>query len=1471
MTCPSERDKVVTIAFTKIRKFPAEGVKGNLTPFVTLKFRGRNYHGILAAFCVVLCGTSPGARRTCREKFILKKDMKILLALVILHLSSAPGLCWQRRRRQSDYWGEWGDWGECSRTCGSGITVRYRHCISQRADRGTNCVGPSKAFRSCNIQDCPEGSRDFREEQCSQFDGIDFQGKRYKWLPYYGADNKCELNCIPKGENFYYRHRQAVVDGTPCHPGRKDVCVEGVCKPVGCDNMLESPQKEDPCLVCGGNGQSCYLVRKTFSVLNLPKGYNQMFIIPVGATSIRIREVAPTRNFVAIKNVRGEYYLNGHWAIDYIRTSHIASTVLHYERGAEGDVAPETIRGRGPTTEPLVIELISQEQNQGVDYEYYLPSRSLNEGYFWSYGSWSECSKECGAGYQSRLVFCTTDNEAYPDYLCVERPRPQSNRTCNLQPCPQTQRMAYYYRPQVWMHQEHLISRVYSWKTGEWSACSTTCDGGVQRRSVSCLTHDGSSSHVVEEAQCASFSARPHSEQACNLRQCASWSYSTWTQCSVSCGEGQQTRSVVCLGASGARLQDFSCSSLPKEATVQRCKERSCPQLISWHIGDWGLCSKSCKSGLRERQVICSDPDHNFYNAEFCDSTTKPPTTEYCNTQDCSRPQWVPSMPDPQDYDNTHLGILVPYISEEPSTDYRDGWRDPGRDGSRTNDGGTINLYNQWESQPQRCTQSQYGCCSDGWTPASGPQGSGCPGNSCTQTRFGCCPDGVRDALDRFRAGCQYTHTPTESYSSTTRREPSDSCRSTTYGCCYDRITPAAGSSGEGCHSRPNHSLTQACTLPNANGPCSDWTARWYYDDSSGGCGRFWYGGCHGNRNNFATEEECRQECLELASHRWLLYGPRLFPGISPVAGQGTVGLPEKDESLGEGQLQGPAPRGDQYRVALTDGSASSGRSISLRKVFTVYQGSDRLLTVDKNMGTSTANNEQSRQTFHRGPVASPLDRGLTDRQVRAQTRAELVKGQHREIHGTSIHYGSLPASQERGSRWIPQDQGRSNSHMASSHTAPARLPADVGILASRSKDPRQQGTSSESEKTVGKDGMSIEKGDGASHRAQAAFQSAVGLVDSSQTQTQRLSIDKSGPSSVEGRPGQTVRLPCRVTPSDSVTVEWRRDGRPLSSSKHRQQADGTLLVGPLESEDAGWLLCVASNDRERDHRYIYLSVSQDARSASQNPSVRQASGSESVPPAQLPSSTGAQPPRPGSHRLSIDKSGPSSVEGRPGQTVRLPCRVTSSALVTVEWRRDGRPLTSPRYTQQSDGSLVISRLSTEDSGFYTCTASNGHQRDNRQLQLRVLDLKITTAPNNVRVVQGSSTQLPCVVSGNNVNVGWSRNGVPVRPDGRHVLVSVDGSLILNNVQPADEGAYTCNAYTGTYSVSATAEVKVNKSTEQALPSSSNTAECTDQPELANCDLIVYAKLCSSEYYSNFCCASCSRHSQPAGSRTEQG
>ena len=50
-----------------------------------------------------------------------------------------------------------------------------------------------------------------------------------RWVPYTRAPNKCELNCMPRGERFYYRHRRRVIDGTLCDDQSTNVCVDGQC------------------------------------------------------------------------------------------------------------------------------------------------------------------------------------------------------------------------------------------------------------------------------------------------------------------------------------------------------------------------------------------------------------------------------------------------------------------------------------------------------------------------------------------------------------------------------------------------------------------------------------------------------------------------------------------------------------------------------------------------------------------------------------------------------------------------------------------------------------------------------------------------------------------------------------------------------------------------------------------------------------------------------------------------------------------------------------------------------------------------------------------------------------------------------------------------------------------------------------------------------------------------------------------
>ncbi|ESO94267.1 hypothetical protein LOTGIDRAFT_118767 [Lottia gigantea] len=55
-----------------------------------------------------------------------------------------------------------------------------------------------------------------------------------------------------------------------------------------------------------------------------------------------------------------------------------------------------------------------------------------------------------------------------------------------------------------------------------------------------------------------------------------------------------------------------------------------------------------------------------------------------------------------------------------------------------------------------------------------------------------------------------------------------------------------------------------SCRLPAAVGSCHlDYKVKWFYDENSGNCRRFWYGGCGGNENRFSTRVECVKHCLQ--------------------------------------------------------------------------------------------------------------------------------------------------------------------------------------------------------------------------------------------------------------------------------------------------------------------------------------------------------------------------------------------------------------------------------------------------------------------------------------------------------------------------------------------------------------------------------------------------------------------------------
>uniref|UniRef100_A0A674ID19 ADAMTS/ADAMTS-like cysteine-rich domain-containing protein n=1 Tax=Terrapene triunguis TaxID=2587831 RepID=A0A674ID19_9SAUR len=150
-------------------------------------------------------------------------------------------------------WGPWGTWSACSSTCGDGASFRTRKCIRE------SCWGV------CGGCECPGSSVPFRAVQCSLYDGKPIPGSqaRYQWVPFHGAPNLCDLNCLAVGHNFYYTFGR-VLDGTRCSPDSPDLCISGQCLTAGCDGLLGSGSRSDACGRCDSRNDSCLFVKRVF-------------------------------------------------------------------------------------------------------------------------------------------------------------------------------------------------------------------------------------------------------------------------------------------------------------------------------------------------------------------------------------------------------------------------------------------------------------------------------------------------------------------------------------------------------------------------------------------------------------------------------------------------------------------------------------------------------------------------------------------------------------------------------------------------------------------------------------------------------------------------------------------------------------------------------------------------------------------------------------------------------------------------------------------------------------------------------------------------------------------------------------------------------------------------------------------------------------------------------------------------------
>ncbi|OXB72883.1 UNVERIFIED_CONTAM: hypothetical protein H355_005212 [Colinus virginianus] len=495
--------------------------------------------------------------------------------------------------KQDGNWGPWTKFGSCSRTCGTGVRFRTRQCNNPMPiNGGEDCAGVNFEFQLCNTEECPKHFEDFRAQQCQQRNShFEYQSSKHHWLPYEHPDSnkRCHLYCQSKETGDVAYMKQLAHDGTRCsYKDPYSICVRGECVKVGCDKEIGSNKAEDKCGVCGGDNSHCRTVKGTFT--RTPKK-------------------------LAIKNqATGHYILNGKG--EEARSRSFIDLGVEWEYNIEDDI--ESLHTDGPLHDAVVVLIIPRENDtrSSLTYKYIIhedsvPTINSNnvlqeeiDTFEWALKSWSQCSKPCGGGFQYTKYGCRrkSDNKMVHRSFCEASKKPKPiRRMCNLQECT---------RP--------------LWAADEWEYCTKTCgNSGYQIRTVRCIQplHDGTN-RSVHFKYCSGD--RPESRRPCNRVPCpAQWKAGPWSECSVTCGEGTETRQIIC------RAGDHCDGEKPESVRV--CKQPPCNDEPC--MGDKSI---FCQMEVLAR--YCSIPGYNKLCCESCSkrSSTLPPPflTEAAETEE---------------------------------------------------------------------------------------------------------------------------------------------------------------------------------------------------------------------------------------------------------------------------------------------------------------------------------------------------------------------------------------------------------------------------------------------------------------------------------------------------------------------------------------------------------------------------------------------------------------------------------------------------------------------------------------------------------------------------------------------------------------------------------------------------------------------------------------------------------------------
>jgi hypothetical protein len=459
---------------------------------------------------------------------------------------------------------EWSGWGVCSQPCGTGYQTRSRS-IRRDANHGGLACGKTTATRTCNrlvcAVDCVESP--------------------------FGAWSACTSTCNG-GTQIRYRSvdRDSNFGGKACGVLQETrVCNTQPCA-VNCATGSWNAWSE--CSMTCGDGQ-----RTRTRVVKISAQHGG---VACGALS----ETGPCNDGLC-----PVHCMTSDWTAWSLCSASCGTGTQHRARVVQqvptvgGHVCPALRQSQSCNEQPCPVDcavtayaawnactvscgegtktrhrtITTKTQNGGKSCPVLSETKTCNtqtcpvDCVLSDFGDWGACSKSCGAGIQSRT---RADNvqAAHGGRPC---PTPSETQTCNTHNCP---------RP-------CLLS---SW--GDWGYCSKTCGGGLQARFRSINQAAGAGG-----APCGQLTAsRSCAEQDCPV-DCKMSTFGAWSDCSLSCGGGSQSRS-----RSASVNQAYGGITCPAATEMRTCNSQDCPvscELSTW--SQWSECSVGCGDGTHTK------------------------------------------------------------------------------------------------------------------------------------------------------------------------------------------------------------------------------------------------------------------------------------------------------------------------------------------------------------------------------------------------------------------------------------------------------------------------------------------------------------------------------------------------------------------------------------------------------------------------------------------------------------------------------------------------------------------------------------------------------------------------------------------------------------------------------------------------------------------------------------------------------